>query len=194
MYFGANELLEYGNHPNYTKKSVVIIGGGNVAIDAARTIKRLGASEVTVSYRRGKEQMPAEEEEVLAAEKDGIKFLYQTKVLSIKNGTMELIRTKLEKINGEDRMVPVELPNSNFSVNADYVVTAIGSKLDSALTKKLKTTPKGYIKIDDNYETSIPNVYAAGDCIGEEATVAWACQAGKKAAEAIIRKFETDKL
>ena len=189
MFFGANELLEYGKHPNYKDKKVVIIGGGNVAIDAARTIKKLGAKEVIISYRRGKEEMPAEYEEIQEAEKDGIAFLLQTKAIEIKKDKIELIKTELRKMDGEERMIPVDIPNSNFSVDLDYVVTAVGSKLNENINNEFGKNEKGYIKINENYETETPNVYAAGDCIGGKATVAWACYAGKKTADAIIERF-----
>ena len=77
--FGGNELLENNSHPNYNEKTVIINGGGNVAIDVARTVKRKGAKEVIIVYRRAKEQMPAEEKEVWDAEKEGVKILFQNK-------------------------------------------------------------------------------------------------------------------
>ncbi len=81
--FGGNQLLEKGNHPNYTNKKVAIIGGGNVAMDCARTIKRLGAEEVKIIYRRAEEQMPAEKKEIQEAKEEGIEFLLQNNIVKI---------------------------------------------------------------------------------------------------------------
>lgn len=90
--YGGNYLLEYNKHPNYTGKKVAIIGGGNVAMDSARTIKKLGASEVYVIYRRAEEQMPAEKKEIADAKKEGIEFLFQTNIVKI------LGKEKVEKL------------------------------------------------------------------------------------------------
>lgn len=81
--FGGNELLEYNNHPNYEGKSVAVSGGGNVAMDTARTVKRLGAKNVYVIYRRAEEQMPAEKLEIEDAKKEGIEFLFQNNIVKI---------------------------------------------------------------------------------------------------------------
>lgn len=100
--YGGNELLENNNHPNYNDKKIAVIGGGNVAMDTARTIKRLGAKEVTVIYRRSEKQMPAEPKEVSDAKNEGINFLFQTNLVRI-NGKkhvekIECIKTELKKI------------------------------------------------------------------------------------------------
>ena len=100
--YGGNELLEYGNHPNYKGKIVIINGGGNVAMDTARTVKRLGAEKVIVVYRRAKEQMPAEKKEIKDAVKEGIEFFFQNNIVKIKGNKrvekIELVKTKLVKI------------------------------------------------------------------------------------------------
>lgn len=136
MYIGANELLEYGNHPDYNGKKVIVVGGGNVAMDASRTIKKLGAKEVIVVYRRAREQMPAEAEEIEEAEKEGINFLFQTNIKCINNDKIQLIKTELIKKDGEDRLVPQEIKNSEYIIKTDYVVLAIGSKLNSDNIKR----------------------------------------------------------
>ena len=96
--YGGNQLLEYQNHPDYTGKKVAVIGGGNVAMDCARTIKRLGAQEVKVIYRRAEEQMPAETKEIHEAKTEGIEFLFQNNIVKIlgngKVEQVELIKTK----------------------------------------------------------------------------------------------------
>ena len=132
--FGGNELLENNNHPDYKGKTVIINGGGNVAIDVARTVKRMNAGEVLIVYRRAKEQMPAEEKEVKEAEQEGIKILFQNNIVKIngekKVNGVELIKTELVQKEGESRLAPVNIEGSNYTVKADYVIMALGSKTD----------------------------------------------------------------
>lgn len=186
---GANELLENGNHPNYKGKKVIVIGGGNVAMDVSRTIKKLGADEVTVVYRRARVQMPAENGEVEEAIKEGVKFLFQINVKKIEKEKAYCVRTMLVKKEGETREIPVEIPNSEFILDANYIIMAIGSKLKQVGVKDIKLNEKGYIQIDENYETNIKNVYAAGDNIGKNATVAWACRYARDAVEKINKNI-----
>ena len=115
--FGGNELLENKNHPNYIGKTVIVNGGGNVAIDVARTVKRKGAKDVIIVYRRSEEQMPAEEKEVKEAKEEGIKIWFQNNIVKI-NGkdkveSVELIKTKLVQKEGDTRLSPVNIENSN---------------------------------------------------------------------------------
>ncbi len=182
---GANELLEYGNHPNYEGKKVVVIGGGNVAMDASRTIKRLGAESVTVLYRRAREQMPAEKKEVEEAIKEKINFKFQINVKGIEKNQLECIRTVLVKKEDEKREIPVEIPNSTFYIEADYIIMAIGSKLNKEGLDNIELNEKGYIKINDKYQTNLKKVYATGDSIGKNTTVAWASYFGREAAKNI---------
>lgn len=188
---GGNELLESGNHPDYTGKKVAIIGGGNVAMDSARTIKRMGAEEVTIVYRRSREEMPAEEKEIAMAEKEGIQFSYQTDVREMlgnkKVEAMKCIRTELIEKEGETRKVPVPIPDSEFTKEVDYVVLAIGSHPDHMVIEKLDLAKDsyGYIKVDENQMTAKPGVFAGGDIIGTKATVAFAASSGRKAADKI---------
>lgn len=185
---GANELLENEKYPEYTGKKVVIIGGGNVAMDACRTIKKLNAEEVTVLYRRAREQMPAEDIEVEEAMKEGVKFLFQVNVKKIEKGKIHCVNTMLVK-NEEKRPMPVEIENSDFEVDADYVVIAIGSKTDKRILNEIELDEKGYIIVDENYKTNIPDVYACGDNIGGKATVAWASYYGRECANKIANTF-----
>lgn len=196
--FGGNELLEYNNHPDYTGKTVVVNGGGNVAIDVARTVKRKGAKEVIIVYRRAKEQMPAEEKEVKDAENEGIKILFQNNIVkingneqnkSIKN--IELIKTKLVQKEGDTRLSPVNIDGSNYEINADYVIMALGSKTDKFVEDLgIELTPKNYIKVDENFQTSNPKIYAGGDVVGGIGTVAWAARNGRDVAKNILDKIQ----
>lgn len=188
--YGGNELLEFKNHPDYQGKTVLVNGGGNVAIDTARTIKRLGAERVIIVYRRAKEQMPAEEKEVQDAEKEGIEILFQHNIIKIKGKqnveAVEVIKTELVQKEGEKRLSPVNIEGSNYELNADYVVMALGSKTDEFVKDLgLELTARNYIKIDENNRTSNPKVFAGGDVVGEKGTVAWAARNGRNVAEAI---------
>ena len=188
--YGANELLEYNVHPDYTDKTVIVNGGGNVAMDAARTIKRLGAKKVIVVYRRAKEQMPAEEKEIQDAIDEGIEFLFQHNIVKIIGKSnvekIEVIKTKLIKKEGEARLSPVDIENSNYEINADYVVTAIGAHPQEMINKLgLKTDRKGYIEVNEKWQTSNSKIFAIGDLAGNTATVAWAARSGRNVAKII---------
>ena len=188
--YGGNELLEYNNHPEYKEKTVVVIGGGNVAMDTSRTVKRLGAKKVYVIYRRSEEQMPAEKKEIEDAKSEGIEFLFQNNILKIigesKVQKIECIKTKLVKKEGEDRLSPVNIEGSNYILDTDYVVMAIGAKPDETPLKELITNKWGYIDVDENMRSKESKIYAGGDIIGKNATVAWAAKFGRIAANSII--------
>lgn len=189
--YGANTLLEIGNHPDYTNKNVVVIGGGNVAMDAARTINKMGAKNVKVIYRRAEEQMPAERKEIADAKEEGVEFLFQTNIKKVlgkdKVEKIECIKMDLVQKEGETRLSPVEIPNSNYEMDIDYVVMAVGAKTEEENLKKenVELTERKYVKINENYETSINKVFAGGDLVGNTATVAWAARDGRNAAEKI---------
>lgn len=190
--YGGNELLENANHPDYTNKKVVIIGGGNVAMDAARTIKRLGAKEVKVIYRRAEKQMPAEVKEIEDAKNEGVEFLFQNNIVKIlgdkKVNKIECIKTELVKKEGELREIPIDIQGSNYLLDIDYVVMAIGAKPDESTIKNMDidVTNWGYVKIDENYMTSKKGLFAGGDLAGSKSTVAWASKSGREAAKSII--------
>lgn len=188
--YGGNELLEHNLHPNYEGKIACVVGGGNVAMDCARTIKKLGAKEVKVIYRRSREEMPAEDKEVEDAISEGIEFLYQNNIVKIigdeKVEQIELIKTELVQKEGENRKVPVNIENSNYIIDADYVIMALGSgpeniveDLDLTLTKWCN------IMVDEKFQTSNPKIFAGGDLAGAKGTVAWAARSGRDAASAI---------
>ena len=129
--YGGNELLEYQNHPDYKGKIVSVIGGGDVAMDCSRTIIRMGAKQVNVVYRRAEEQMPAGKKEIEDAKKEGVNFLFQNNIVKIK-GTdhvegLELIKTELVQKEEDTRLVPVNIEGSNYEIETDYVVMALGS-------------------------------------------------------------------
>lgn len=189
--YGGNELLEKEMHPNYIGKKVAVIGGGNVAMDCSRTIKRMGAKEVYVVYRRAEKQMPAERKEIEDAKQEGVQFLFQNNIVSItgkdKVEKIECIKTQLVKKEGETRESPVNIEGSNYEIPMDYVVMAIGSTTEKAVIETLQkqgigVNHRGYIQVNENYQTSNPKVFAGGDNIGQKATVAWAARAGRDAA------------
>ena len=190
--YGGNELLEKGTYPNYVGKRVAVIGGGNVAMDTARTIKRLGAEKVTVIYRRAEEQMPAERKEIKEAKEEGVEFLFQTNILKIlgdeKVERIECIKTELVQKEGETRLSPVNIEGSNYFIDMDYVVMALGATPEIELTSNLniKTDRKGRVEVNENNQTSNPKIFAGGDLTGTIGTVAWAARSGRDAAENII--------
>ena len=193
--YGGNELLEYNMHPNYEGKVVAVAGGGNVAMDCARTIKRLGAKEVKVVYRRAREQMPAENKEVEEAMEEGVEFLFQNNIVKItgenKVEKLELIKTELVQKEGDTRLFPVNVEGSNYIIDADYVVMALGANPESFVKDlNLSLNKWGNIEINENYETSRPRIYAGGDLAGVRGTVAWAAFSGREAAKKIVEKLK----
>ena len=190
--YGGNQLLEYKNHPDYKGKSVAVIGGGNVAMDCARTIKRLGAENVKIIYRRAEEQMPAETKEIQEAKEEGIEFLFQNNIVKIigknKVEKLELIKTELVQKEGETRKVPINIENSNYVIDIDYVVMALGSMPESfTMDLGITLNKYGYIYIDENYQTSNKKIFAGGDIAGCKSTVAWAARSGREAANKITQ-------
>lgn len=183
--YGGNELLEFKNHPDYNGKTVLVNGGGNVAMDTARTIRRMGAKKVIVVYRRAREQMPAEEKEVEDAEKEGIEILFQNNIVKI-NGdkkveSVELIKTELVQKGGENRLSPVNIEGSNYKIDADYVVMALGSKTDEFVKNLgLELTSRNYLKIDENFKTSNPKIFAGGDIVGRKRNSSLGCENRKR--------------
>ena len=195
--YGGNELLEYNMHPNYEGKIVAVAGGGNVAMDCARTIKRLGAKEVKVVYRRAREQMPAEDKEVEEAMKEGVEFLFQNNIVKIigenKVEKLELIKTELVQKEGDTRLSPVNIEGSNYVIDADYVVMALGASPESFIKDlNLNLNKWGNIEVNDNYETSRAKIYAGGDLAGVRGTVAWAAFSGREAAKKIVEKLKEE--
>ena len=191
--YGGNELLEFKDFPDFSGKTVMVNGGGNVAMDVSRTIKRLGAKDVYVIYRRAEEQMPAEKKEIKEAKEEGIKFLFQNNIVRIigneKVEKIECIKTELVD-KGEGRLSPVNIEGSNYLLDIDYLVMAIGSKMEEGIVDSVEKNEWGKIKIDEQYRTNIEKVYAAGDVAGVKSTVAWASFSGKEAARNIYEDLK----
>ena len=246
--------------PDFKEKSVIVYGGGNVAMDTARTLIRLGA-KVTIVYRRNIEQMPAEAKEIQDAQNEGAKILENASIISFENNAANCVKTRLVQLDKETNIckesknskqkieenenltinnskleinaekaksnLAIDLKvsenqkklkdekfkilsekqaerqstkienieGSNFEINADYVVLAIGTGAKTEFLNSLgiETNERGFAKINEKRQTSIQNVYAGGDLIGEEATVANAARSGREAAKAIISSFKENK-
>jgi len=177
-------------------KRVVIVGGGNVAIDAARTSIRLGAESVTIAYRRSRNQMPADIEEVEQAEEEGIEFSFLTipKEIVGEDGVISglaCVKAELIKKKGSDRLAPVPILGKDFTLKADAVIPAIGQYVDDEGMQafdKMDWSRRGTIEVNHaSMETTMPGVFAAGDAVSGPATVIEAIGGGKRAAEAIDR-------
>ena len=201
--FSANEFLTRINlmkaykpdsdTPIIHPKKVAVVGGGNVAMDAARCAKRLGA-EVYIVYRRGMEELPARKEEVEHAEEEGIIFKTlnnPVEILADENDDVNKIRCikmELGEPDASGRRRPVEVPGSEFDLDVDCVIMALGTSpnpLIKSTTKGLEINKKGGIVVNEDGLTSRENVYAGGDAVTGAATVILAKGAGKTAAKAI---------
>lgn len=183
--YGANDLLESNKRLNYRGKTIIISGAGNVAMDISRTIKRQGAKNVYVIHRKGENEMSADQDEVLAAKKDGVKFLYYTNVSRI-IGKRKVHKVELVKTEVKDRVVE-NIPNSSYQIKANYVIMAIGSHQTEVVDNlPLEKNMQGRIQIDANGRTSDKKIFSGGDVAGTKGTVAWASRAGRTAAFSII--------
>jgi len=199
--YSANEFLtrinlmkayDFPNHDTPIKKAdkVVVVGGGNVAIDSARCAKRLG-SKVTLVYRRSIEEMPAREEEIHNAKEEGIEFLFLTNPTKIigndKVEGIECVQMMLseEDVDGRKTAIPIE--NSEFIIDCGQVIIAIGQGPNPLLVKntKLNQDSRGRLFVDEKKQTSDAKIFAGGDIIKGEATVIKAMGDGKKAAQSI---------
>ena len=212
--YSANEYLTRSNlmkayltspdTPIMKGGKVAVVGGGNVAMDAARTALRLGAREVYIVYRRSMQELPARREEVEHAEEEGVKFLLLTNPTEIigyqnpadprdpKNGFvsgMKCIRMELGEPDEKGRRRPVAIPNSEFILDVDTVIIAVGTSPNPLIkdtTEGLNVNSRGGIIVEDTTgKTSRENVYAGGDAVTGAATVISAMGAGKVAAKAI---------
>lgn len=189
-------MLDESNTPIKIPKIAYIIGGGNVAMDAARTIRRFG-SETHVMYRRTHEDLPALGDETIQAEEEGIIFDYlTTPIRIIKNDAnkvigMECIKYEIGEKGEDGRDTIKEIPNSNYEVECDQVIYAISSEALNIATRNsdILHLKNGLIFTND-YETSIENVYAGGDTVTGPMTVIKAMEAGRKTAQRIIEKLK----
>jgi glutamate synthase (NADPH/NADH) small chain len=184
-------------------KKVAVLGAGNVAMDAARVALRLGAKEVTIVYRRSRDEMPARAEEIERAEGEGIIFKLLTAPTEIrgdKNGwvrEMECLKMALGEPDASGRKRPVPIEGSEFIIEADTIISAIGNKPNPLIpraTAELKVEKWGGVIINETTRmTSIPGVFAGGDIVRGAATVISAMGDGKKAAEQINSFLSTQK-
>jgi len=199
--YSANEFLTRSNlmkaykfpeydTPIYVGRKVIVIGGGNVAMDSARTALRYGAN-VSIIYRRTEKEMPARIEEVQNAHEEGIQFEMLTNPIRILGDrdervrAIECVRMTLGEPDESGRRRPIEIPESNFIMDADTMIIAIGqgpNPLISQTTKGLETNEKGYIIVDENGRTSRKGVWAAGDIVPGEETVIEAMGGARRAA------------
>ena len=209
--YSANEFLtrvnlmkaadEGAKTPVQRAKKVVVVGGGNVAMDAARCAKRLGA-EVHIVYRRGEAELPARREEIAHAKEEGIVFDLLTNPVRIlptpqtdrkaadygRVRAIECVRMQLGEPDSSGRRSPVPVEGSEFTIEADCVIMALGTSPNPLLKNTaagLETLKRGEIAVDENGKTSIEGVYCGGDAATGAATVIKAMGAGKKAAHAI---------
>lgn len=175
-------------------KNVAVVGGGNVAMDSARCAKRLGAQNVYIVYRRSETEMPARAEEVKHAREEGIEFRMLTnpiEILGDKDGNvlgLKLNRMELGESDASGRRRPIAIPGSEYTIDVDAVVIAIGQKPNPIIKKsapELETQKWGGIITDDEGRTNIEGVYAGGDAVTGAATVILAMGAGRTAAKAI---------
>ncbi|MDE7464203.1 MAG: FAD-dependent oxidoreductase, partial [Clostridiales bacterium] len=211
--YSANEFLTRSNlmkayledqaTPILRAKRVAVVGGGNVAMDAARTALRLGAEKVYIVYRRSLEELPARKEEVEHAMEEGVDFkLLQnpTEIIGynnpydkrdLKNGSvvgMKVIKMQLGDPDASGRRSPIEIPNSEETLKVDCVIMAIGTSPNPLIkntTKGLEVNKRGGIIVDEGGKTSKDGVYAGGDAVTGAATVILAMGAGKTAAQTI---------
>jgi glutamate synthase (NADPH/NADH) small chain len=202
--FSANEYLTRNNlmkaflddydTPICKAKKVVVVGGGNVAMDAARCAKRMGAENVYVVYRRSMDELPARREEVHHAIDEGIEFRLLNnpkQILGNENGcvrAIECVEMELGEPDASGRRRPVEKKGSEFTIDVDCVIISIGTMpnpLIKSTTNGLETNAKGCIVANEVGQTSREGVFAGGDAVTGAATVILAMEAGKKAAVAI---------
>lgn len=191
--FPGVEFLRDVNLGERTKigKKVAVIGGGNVAIDAARSAIRLGAKTVGVYYRRSKKEMPAIAEEVEEAICEGVKIHFLSSPIKIigragRAVEMECVRTELAEHDEGGRRKPVPIKGSNFKVYADTIVSAIGQRVDRKMLKGLEVRQDGTVRVDlKTGQTSIKGVFAGGDVVTGPGWAVDAIAAGKKGAESI---------
>ena len=202
--FSANEILTRVNlmkayekdssTPVKESKSVAVVGGGNVAMDAARSALRLGAEKVYIVYRRGMEELPARKEEVEHAIEEGIEFKILTNPIELigdETGTvkaMKCVEMELGEPDASGRRRPVVKPNSEFTLDVDCVIMSLGTSpnpLIKSTTPGLDTESWGGIIVNEGGATSVKGVYAGGDAVTGAATVILAMGAGKTAAASI---------
>lgn len=193
--------LEDYDTPIKKVNSVAVVGGGNVAMDAARCAKRLGAEHVYIVYRRGEEEMPARREEIHHAKEEEIEFKLlcnPTRVIADENGmvkALECIKMELGEPDQSGRRRPVEIEGSEFELAVDSVIMALGTSpnpLIRTTTKGIEANKRGCLVVDEAMQTTKTGVYAGGDAVTGAATVILAMGAGKTAAKSIDEYLKKD--
>lgn len=185
---GFLEAAKQGKVP--VGRRVVVVGGGNVSLDAAATAKRLGAREVILIYRRSENEMKVWKSELEEARKQGVEIRFLTHPVQIigrqRVTGVKCRRTMLaKKKDASGRPIPVEVKGSDFVLDAETVIVAIGQVIGSDVSRQFRLTGKGYIAVDSSYRTSIPGIFAGGDAISGEGTIVQSVAHGKQAAHAI---------
>ncbi len=184
-------------------EKVAVVGGGNVAIDAARTALRLGSREVTILYRRSRQEMPASQEEIAEAEHEGVKIHYLATPVTIlgkdrKVVGMKCIRMKLGEPDASGRRRPIPIKDSEFTIDVDMVIPAIGQVPDLAFlpeNSSFQVSPRGTFEVDSkSLATAIPGVFAGGDAVLGPASVVQAIATGHRAATAIDNYLQGETL
>ncbi len=180
--------------PVVNAPQVVVVGGGNTAMDAVRTARRLGASPATLVYRRSRQEMPARVEEVKHAEEEGVVYHFlvnPVEILGTDDGWVRAVRCQKMELGEPDesgRRRPVPVAGSEFEIPCQVFIEAIGTRANPLLTQttpELKVNKRGYIEVDEKNMTSIPGVFAGGDIVRGAATVILAMGDGKNTAAAI---------
>ena len=191
--------LEEYDTPVIKSKRVAVVGGGNVAMDAARSAIRMGAEHVYIVYRRSEEEMPARKEEVHHAKEEGIEFLNlnnPVKIIGDENGrvcAMECIRMELGEPDESGRRSPIPVEGSNYNLEVDTVIMSIGTSpnpLIRTTTSGLEANKRGCLIVDEAMCTTKEGVYAGGDAVTGAATVILAMGAGKTAAQSIDKYIQ----
>ena len=197
--YGGNDLLEEKKDIDFESKRVIVIGGGDVAVDVARTINRKKAKKVSIYYRRARENMPAEEKQIKEAIKEGIEIRYLTNIVKIidnnndgKVDQVECMNTNLIEENG--KIVVKNVEGSNYKMDADIIIMAIGAKPDIKIVNNLnlELDEKYFIKVDENNKTSREKIFAGGLITNSKNTVAYSIRSGRNAGES-IEKFLNQK-
>ena len=192
VYFG-NSILEEQNFPDLKDKVVGVIGGGDVAIDTVRTVKRLGAKRAIIIYRRAEENMPAEKKEIEDAKQDGVEFIFLTNVTKVlDNGDkrihkVDCIDTELY-VDERGWTLARNIEGTNYEMELDYLIIATGSKVDDSITKTLgiEVDESGIIKINEKMQTTNEKIFAGGLVVKSKNTIAYAAKDGREAAKNII--------
>ncbi len=169
---------------------VVIVGGGNVSLDAAATAKHYGAKEVTLVYRRSEKEMKVWKSELEEAKRLGVQIQFLAQPLEVVGEDhvvgLRCRRTRLsDDVDSSGRHISVEVPHSDFVIDADTVVIAIGQQICADFVQFFERTKQEFIKVDETFQTSLPGVYAGGDAIAGEGTIVQSVAHGKQAAQAM---------